>query len=213
MTNVGILGCVAPSILNPRSYCQWSPFPALMGKMSSLRKTSRMIRELKEVTGNKINASQNAALIEYTPLIFEMIIQKLETGNKEDVYDAVQIMDDLNISMDLFKENFIELLTGDNEKRFNAIPTAIKGAFTRAYNHTHQSSIKPVKKSKKAPGDPSSLKNFDPLLQDKVSSDSWVEDSEEDGVDMVGKGGKPATPKKAKAKPRGGSAPQKNKPK
>lgn len=66
-----------------------------------------------------------------------MIIERLETGNKEDVYDAVQIMNDLNISMDLFRENFIELLTGDNEKRFNAIPTAVKGAFTRAYNNQH----------------------------------------------------------------------------
>jgi len=149
--------------------------------MSTLRKISRMIKELKEVTGNKINASQSAALIEYTPLIFEMIVSKLEaaiTGNKDDVFEAVQIMDDLNISMDLFRENFIELLTGENEKRFNAIPTSIKGAFTRAYNHTHTSSIKPIKKSKRVPGEPSSLKNFDPMLQDKYSSDS--EEEEED---------------------------------
>jgi len=89
LPNVGILGCVAPSILNPRSYCQWSPFPALMGKMSTMRKISRMIKELKEVTGNKILASQSAALIEYVPLIFEMVMEKLESGNKEDSYEAV----------------------------------------------------------------------------------------------------------------------------
>lgn len=54
MPNVGIIGCVGPSILNPRSYCSWAGFPTLMGKMSSLRKTYRMVREVKFETGTII---------------------------------------------------------------------------------------------------------------------------------------------------------------
>jgi len=116
-------------------------------------------------------------------------------------------MDDLNISMDLFRENFIELLTGDNEKRFTALPTPIKSAFTRAYNHTHTSSIKPIKKSKRVPGDPSSIKNFDPMLQDEPSESEMEEEEEDNNVAAIGKGGKPAVVGKTSSKTRGGSAP------
>jgi hypothetical protein len=57
-------------------------------------------------------------------------------------------MDDMNISMELFKENFLELLTPAQEKRFTDLSTKTKTAFTRNYNQMHQSSIKKVRQKK-----------------------------------------------------------------
>lgn len=61
----------------------------------------------------------------------------LESQNRDDCHYAVAIMQSLNISMELFKENFMDLLPEDNRKRFEQIPTATKTAFTRAYNLAH----------------------------------------------------------------------------
>lgn len=65
------------------------------------------------------------------PFIFEMIMKHLEAHQ---ALEAIEVMDDMNISMELFRENFLELLTPDKEKRFTDLSTKSKTAFTRIYN-------------------------------------------------------------------------------
>jgi len=50
------MGCVAPSIINTRGQLNYAPFPLMMGKMSTMRKIDRMVRELKQFTGYHIYA-------------------------------------------------------------------------------------------------------------------------------------------------------------
>ena len=51
MPNLGLMACVAPSTINNNGFCNYCPFPSIMGKMSTMRKIFRMIREIKEFSG------------------------------------------------------------------------------------------------------------------------------------------------------------------
>ena len=73
MPNLGLMSCVAPSSMNKSGYLNYAPFPAIMGKMSTMRKIYRLIKEIKEYCGPVVYADKNAALTEYLPLIFQMI--------------------------------------------------------------------------------------------------------------------------------------------
>lgn len=70
LPNLGLMGCVAPATLNTNGYCNYCPFPSIMGKMSTMRKIYRMIREIKECSGAHIQANRRACLTEYVPLFF-----------------------------------------------------------------------------------------------------------------------------------------------
>ena len=85
MSNYGLMGCVAPSICNTNGYCNYCPFPSLMGKMSTMKKIYRMIREIKEYAGTHIQANRRACLTEYVPLFFQMIFDKVKLGDRASI--------------------------------------------------------------------------------------------------------------------------------
>ena len=65
---------------------------------------------------------------------------------------------DLGISIDMFKENIMQLLLDQSRAEiFNSLPTSVKSYFTKTYNIQFKSSIKPTKKSKKESADKFSL--------------------------------------------------------
>lgn len=70
LNNYGIVSTVAVSLLNPNGEVGFTPFPALMGQMSKVRKIFRMIKEIKAFVGSNMQANRRAALIEYVPLFF-----------------------------------------------------------------------------------------------------------------------------------------------
>ena len=73
LPNLGLMSCVAPTTINKTGYCNYAPFPSIMGKMSTMRKIYRLIKEMKEFVGPQLYADKNAALTEYLPLLFQMI--------------------------------------------------------------------------------------------------------------------------------------------
>ena len=75
MTNYGLMSCVAPTTVNRNGYINYAPFPLIMGKMSTMRKIYRMIKEIKEFCGPVVYADKNATLTEYLPLMFQLIFQ------------------------------------------------------------------------------------------------------------------------------------------
>ena len=88
MPNLGLMSVVAPSCMNKSGYLNYAPFPAMMGKMSTMRKIYRLIKEIKEYCGPVVYADKNATLTEYLPLFFQMIYQQLKLNTKEAALEA-----------------------------------------------------------------------------------------------------------------------------
>ena len=78
--------------------------------------------------------------------------------------------------MDCFKEHILTLLMCGEADDFNELPTPVKSAFTKLYNKLNQSSIKPVKKSKRIDEDSKNY-NFDPEVQSEPSDFDYSSDS------------------------------------
>lgn len=65
-------------------------------------------------------------------------------------HDCIKLMQDLNLTLDSLKENIITLINDEKiTKRFTDIPTKDKSAFTKLYNQSNKTSIKPVKSKKR----------------------------------------------------------------
>jgi len=60
--------------------------------MSMMNKTNRLLREIKAACGVAFQANRQSFLHLYVPLIFNLLIKKLESGCKEDITAAVEIL-------------------------------------------------------------------------------------------------------------------------
>jgi len=128
------MGCVAPAVMNSNGFCNYCPFPSIMGKMSTMKKIFRMIREIKEFSGVHIQANKRACLTEYVPLFFHLIYSFVAEGSKEGILKACHVMRDLNLPMDVFKEHIIGLQMCGEDHMFADLPTQSKSMFTKMYN-------------------------------------------------------------------------------
>jgi len=77
--------------------------------------------------------------------------------------------------MECFKEHILTLLMCGEADDFNELPTPVKSAFSKLYNNLNQSSIKPVKKSKRIDKDSKNY-NFDPEKQTEPSDFDYSSD-------------------------------------
>jgi replication factor C subunit 1 len=68
LPNYGVLSSVAPCQLI-KGRCNYPGFPQWLGKNSSARKSKRLIRELKQKMGDKLNTNQYAIQHEAAPMI------------------------------------------------------------------------------------------------------------------------------------------------
>ena len=80
-----------------------------MGKMSTMRKIFRMIKDIKEFSGVNIQANKRACLTEYVPLFFYLIYSLVVDGKKDDVIEACNVMRDLGLPLEVFKEHILGL--------------------------------------------------------------------------------------------------------
>ena len=78
---------------------------------------------------------------ELVPLVLMMIYKKLSRpGNSgEAAQEAIDVLDDLKISNEMFKEHLLDLnLNKAVNQNFERIDSGKKAAFTRAYNALHK---------------------------------------------------------------------------
>lgn len=52
---------------------------------------------------------------EFIPLIYEMIVNKLETKETDEITEAAHILHDLKFTMEQFKENIMGLLVSEKK--------------------------------------------------------------------------------------------------
>jgi len=200
----GFASSVAPCHYT-QGYTHYPRFPEWLGKNSSSIKAKRMINELKKSLGHRAQCNRMTLLNEYLPLMFDEIFNHL---SKDNIDEALAVMEDLNISNEQFKENIVSLLFDKKrEAKLTKMSTKSKTAFTRAYNAKHKTSLKAKKKKREGAGDVEK-DLFDP---DKEEGDGAESDQDSEQSDYVieaitkakGKAKKGnSKPPKAKSKPK-----------
>ena len=118
--------------------------------------------------------------------------------------EACTVMRDLNLPIEIFKENILGLQMCGEDVLFGELPTASKSAFTKIYNQFNKSSIQATKKKKATPGEKHifSGANFDPDIMSEPSDAGDSSDESEQENDVVAtnvKGGAATKSKKQSA--------------
>ncbi len=105
MGELGVCSSIAPALLI-KGRSAYPAFPQWLGKNSTYRKSMRLIRELKQKLGTQAYAPRRAIQTEYVPLLLLSILRLL---TRQRVEDAIDFLDQLNISNEMFKEHLLEL--------------------------------------------------------------------------------------------------------
>jgi len=151
LPNLGFASSLAPALLISGSSF-YPRFPEILGKHSSMRKSKRLIRELKTVMGYNAQASRMEIQNDYVDLILNVIYKELKEG-KDGIEAAIQVMEDLGISNEIFKENLMGLSMDQKLTRaFDELETQVKSAFTREYNKRNASNTTGIVKKVKGGG-------------------------------------------------------------
>ena len=137
----GILGSISICHFT-KGVVPFPKFPEIMGKMSSIRKIKREINELKK---NYFNCNVKSIKNEICPLVLNIITDYINDNNYE---EALNLMKRYKITMDILKENVIDLTGEKIKKNFEKVGTSIKSAFTKEYNKNFKTSVIKVKKGK-----------------------------------------------------------------
>ena len=109
------------------------------------------------------------------------------------VMQACQVMKDLNLPMDIFKEHIIGLQMSGEDQMFAEIPANTKKSFTLIYNQTNKSSIQAQKKKSSTDKNLFSGASFDPEFMEVPSDDGEDSEEEEQENEVVATGAKGAT--------------------
>lgn len=117
----------------------FSRFPAWLGKNATSNKCTRLMSELQShaATGGGTVANATAVRAYYVPVLLELIIAPLEVEGKQGVAEAMQLMDEYNLT----KEDFDAMLEVTKltqheravktfDERYNKLSTQIKKEFS-----------------------------------------------------------------------------------
>ena len=113
LPDIGISMAVAPSHYWQGSL-RFTRFPEWFGKNSTKTKAKRLMNELMQSLGHRAQCSRKTLLIDYVPIIFDEVFNQLKNDNIE---DAIDILDGLNISGEQFKEHIVTLLYDKNNSK------------------------------------------------------------------------------------------------
>lgn len=181
-------------------------FPEWLGKNSTGLKSKRLINELKRSLGHRVLCDRKALQNEYLPLIFDAIYDELKNENFD---AATELLDEMNISNDMFKEHIVSLIDKKKGEQMEKLNAKSKAAFTRTYNAGHKTSVVTRKKKRDAEA---KLEDdqYDPEIDEPENAPSADDqDSEESDYEVVpitkpgGKGKKGKKEDKPDAKPKG----------
>ena len=153
----GVLGSVSVCHFI-RGSVGFPKFPELMGKLMTLKKTKRELKELKLCFPN---CPRKGIKNEIAPLVLSLITNHI---NEEQYDSCLDIMKKHKITMELFKENILDLSSEKNRVAFEHLGSTAKSALTREYNKNFKTSIIRKKGGKAKVGEEESIaggKRFD----------------------------------------------------
>lgn len=110
-------------------------FPEILGKMST---TNKLKRELLELKNSFRCQTMDEIRMATLPIIYLQIIDKIVENSSE---EALNIMKKYRLTMDMFKENIIDLVGDRLAKQYENLGREDKSNLTRLYNKNMGSSI------------------------------------------------------------------------
>lgn len=181
LPNIGICGVVAPAVHSAGSFTTIK-FPQLLGKNMTIKKASRQIRELNIALAGKVFAPNNSLLNDVVPLLCYQISSRICSQDPVKTKEAIDLMNYFNISLDLFRENVLDLCANDEWARaYGSLQPAAKTAFTRLYNKTHGTVLR---RGKKVGSEDLARDRVDPEIEE-MKDDVDEEGSDEEGDEVV----------------------------
>ena len=134
----GIHSTIIPSMIFS-SFLGFPKFPESFNKVSKIIKINR---ELKELKRNFINYSLFEIQNLVSPLFFNIIIDKIVNGGKDEIDRIVDIFAYYRMNSNLFKENLFDLQSKNNQTLYNKINTSLKTSLTKKLNERFKTSLK-----------------------------------------------------------------------
>jgi len=174
-------------------------FTAWLGKNSNQSKLMRMLKELQGHMRLRVSADRYEVRQTYLPLLFAMLVRRLEKEGKESVPDIIELMDEYYLTREDW-DAVLELGLGKDDQETVKIESQAKATFTRLYNQ--QSHPLPFMKASQVVA-PKAAKKDKPDLEEAIEeSDEEIEAPdavEEDGEGDISKDKYIKAPKKKKA--------------
>ena len=149
-------------------------FTSWLGKNSNQNKLMRMLKEIQGHMRLRTSADRFEVRQTYLPLLFDLLVRKLQHDGKEAVPDVIELMDQYFLTRDDW-DAILELGVGRNDMEGVKIETQAKSTFTRKYNE--QSHPLPFMKASQVVAPKRAGPKERPDLEDAL------EQSEEEGAD------------------------------
>lgn len=160
----GLFSSIAPGYYVPQGGKKFGfGFPAWFGKNKSAESHKEKLYTIHNNTNNKITADPLQIRLEYIPMLSHNLTVPLAKRGKDGIADVIAFMDAYGLDND-DRDHILGFQQAFGKDYTQAIPTAIKGAFTRQYNSEHfqikagkkgaknqDASLEPKPKAKKEP--------------------------------------------------------------
>lgn len=143
--------------------------PEWLAKNSSQKKVYRLLRELRQILGERVTGSRFSIKFDYAEPLCKLIVYNL-LGGKENLETVLEILQEYNLTLDNVKEQLVAAIF-PNEDPFRSVPTATKTALTKLYKSRLKDEA--VLKAKKK-------KNNEEAVKYDVFSGDFVEEKEEE---------------------------------
>lgn len=130
----GTLSCVRPSYFVAGQAKGRYNFSAFLGNNSKGGKYWRILQEIQSHVRSSVWCGRMELRLEYLSLFVEELLKPIETKGTEGIQQVMDLMDAYYITKEDW--DFIMEFSKASETRAQKIPTAVKSAFTRAYNST-----------------------------------------------------------------------------
>lgn len=108
-------------------------FTAWLGKNSNQGKLMRMVKEMQGHMRLRTSANRFEIRQTYLPLLFDLLVRRLQVEGKEAVAEIIEMMDEYFLTREDW-DAILELGVGPDDAEGIKIESASKAAFTRQYN-------------------------------------------------------------------------------
>lgn len=128
-----VFSCVIPAFFVSGFGTSQYSFTSVLGNISKTNKLIRYLQGIQTHMSLKITGNCSEVRQFYIPLLFDLLLRRLETKGQDVIPDIIRLMDEYFLSKE-DSEYILELSIGPNNGNLLKIPTQTKVSFTKQYN-------------------------------------------------------------------------------
>jgi replication factor C subunit 1 len=113
-------------------------FTEILGRGSAERKAQRLRYEVRDAIGPLTHLSEQEAVEDYLDLLTRKIVSALTARQKDAVPEILELMETYQLSIDLVKNNCLELCSHAIKTEFKALPQTLRALLTKTYTKRHK---------------------------------------------------------------------------